>query len=114
MPVNDAQPVVCRLDLAPANVTFTKSDAAPETFEGARVIVTADRIYIFRDGRPPYIWFEGRIETFDGRNTTGYQSTTASGDTVFFRRGGGCMCGSQLRSFRPFPQGLVQGPYTNN
>lgn len=105
-------PVVCRLDLAPAVVTFTPSDGESQVYEKLRVIVTADRIYIFRDDRPsPTLWYEGRIESFDGRNTTGYQVVTASGDVVHFRRGGGCLCGSQLRSFQPFPEGLVQGAF---
>lgn len=112
MPVNDVQPVVCRLDLAPARVTFTPADGPSVVHEKQRVIVTADRIYIFKDARPePLLWYEARIETFDGRNTIGYQVTTAGGDTVHFTRGGGCLCGSQIKSFRPFPQGLVQGAY---
>lgn len=107
----DEQPVVCRIDIAPATVTFTPHDGASQTIEGARVIVTADKVYVFRDGAPPYEWYSGRLDSFDGRNTTGYQAVTANGDVVFFRRGGGCGCGSQVKSFRPFPQGLVQGSY---
>ena len=111
MPVVDTQPVVCRVDLAPAVVTFTPHDGPSQVIEGARVIVTKDRIYVFRDGRPPYIWYEGRLDSFDGRNTIGYQAVTANSDVVHFRRGGGCLCGSQIKSFQPFPQGLVQGHY---
>jgi len=114
MTVTNAQPVVCRIDLVPAVVTFTAPDSAPESFDQARVIVTADRIYVYRDGRPPYTWYEGRIESFEGRNTIGYQVVTADGSAIFFRRGSGCLCGSQLRSFRPFPQGLVQGKYVSS
>ena len=101
-----------RLDLAPATVTYTPSDGESELVENCRVIVTADRIYVFRDTRPaPTLWLDHRIESIDGRNTIGYQVITAGGDIVYFKRGGGCACGSQIRSFRPFPQGMVQGPY---
>jgi hypothetical protein len=68
---------------------------------------------VFIDGAPsPVLHLEARLESFDGRNTTGWQAVTASGDVIYFKRSGGCLCGSQLRSFRPFPEGLVQGPYT--
>lgn len=103
-------PVTCRLDLVPAAATITR-EGVSESWPLTRVIVTADRIYIFRDGRPqPTLDYEARIESFEGRNTIGWTVVTATGETVMFRRGGGCACGSLLRSFRPFPEGLIQGP----
>lgn len=112
VPVKDEPPVVCRLDIAPATLVFRSVDTGTEeTIQQTRVIVTVDRVYVFRDGRPPYEWYSARIESFEGRNTTGWQVVTAGGDILTFRRGGGCLCGSQLKSFRPFSQGLVQGPY---
>lgn len=106
--------VVVRLDLAPATVTFTPSDGESVEVLNTRVIVTADRIYVFKDTRPkPSLWLEYRIESIEGRNTIGYQVVTASGDVIYFKRGGGCACGSQIKSFRPFPQGMVQGPYAS-
>lgn len=106
-------PVVCRLDLAPATVTLTVAGGDRQVLEKLRVIVTADKVYLFRDARPaPTLWYEARIESFDGRNTTGYQLVTANGDVLQLKRGGGCLCGSQLKSFHPFPQGLVQGNFS--
>lgn len=108
------EPVVIRLDLAPALTTFTPSDGESQVIGRTRVILTEDRIYVFVDGTPPRLFYEGRIDSIEGRNTTGYQVLTASGDIVNFKRGTGCGgCGSQLRSFRPFPQGMVQGAYTH-
>jgi len=108
------EPVVVRIDLAPATVTYTPSDGESQVVGNTRVIVTADRIYVFSDTRPiPTSWIDQRIESIEGRNTIGYQVMTASGDIVHFKRGGGCACGSQIRSFRPFPQGMVQGPYAS-
>lgn len=105
-------PVVCRLDLAPAVATLTTPDGAPQQFNRARVIVTDERVYVFVDGnRTPVEAYSARIESVEGRNTIGYRVVTAGGDTVDFKRGGGCMCGSQLKAFRPFPEGLVQGTY---
>lgn len=107
-------PVICRLDLVPATVTITRAGVS-EDWSLTRVIVTADTIYIFRDARPePTLDFEGRIESFEGRNTIGYVVVTANDEVISFRRGGGCACGSLLKSFRPFPEGLVQGPFNIN
>lgn len=103
-------PVICRLDLTPARVTITSAGVSV-TWDQTRTIVTADTIYIFRDGRPqPTLDYEARIESIEGRNTIGWTVVTATDDVVTFRRGGGCACGSLLRSFKPFPEGLVQGP----
>jgi hypothetical protein len=108
----DAQPVVARLDVVPVVLTLTPADGPSRTIGKARVIVTADRVYVYVDSSSgPAEAYSGRIDSIDGRNTTGWQVVAASGDVLFFRRGGGCLCGSQLKSFRPFPQGLVQGPY---
>lgn len=106
------QPVVVRLDLAPSLARITPPDAAETTYPRARVIVTDERIYVFVDSPTgPALAYEGRLESLEGRNTTGYQAITATGDAVYFKRGGGCMCGSRLRSFKPFPEGMVQGAY---
>jgi hypothetical protein len=108
-----AEPIVVRIDLAPAYVRVTPVGEDPYELGRARVIVGQDTVWVFVDSHPqPKLAVSGRIETFDGRNTTGWQLVTAAGDVVYFKRSSGCLCGSQLRSFRPFPQGLVQGPYS--
>lgn len=106
------EPVVVRLDLAPAFARLTPAEGLEETFQKARVIVTDERVYVWIDSPTgPVLRYEGRLESLEGRNTIGYQAITASGDAVYFKRSGGCACGSQLKSFRPFPQGMVQGAY---
>lgn len=107
------EPIIVRLDLAPAFSRLTPADGEEQTFQKSRVIVSDDRVYVFIDSpRGPVLTFEGRLESLEGRNTTGYQAITATGDAVYFKRSGGCACGSQLKSFRPFSQGMVQGAYT--
>jgi hypothetical protein len=110
-----ADPVVARIDLAPAVLDITPADfpASPvEHMDGVRVIVSTDTVYVFKEGNPePSLYTEGRLDEYSGRNTTGYTATTADGRSFFFKRSSGCLCGSRIRSFRPFPQGLVQGPY---
>lgn len=107
-------PVVVRIDIAPSFTVITRPGEQGVTYDSSRTIVTADRVYVFRDdgrGAGPALFFEGRIESFDGRNTTGYTLVTADGTYVYFKRSTGCACGSRIKSFRPFPQGMVQGPY---
>lgn len=106
------QPVVVRIDLAPAYVRITPVEGEPYELGRARVLVGQDTVWVYVDAHPePKLQLSGRIESFDGRNTTGWQLVLASGDVIYFKRSSGCLCGSQLRSFRPFPEGLVQGPY---
>lgn len=108
-------PVQCRLDLYPASLTLTREeDGLTEAYQDVRVIITADRIYGFRDGtggEGPVEFMNERLASIDGRNSTGYTVTLADDRVAFMRRSTGCGCGSRLRGFRPFPQGLVQGPW---
>lgn len=108
-------PVVARIDIVPAVLTITYTDDRPPVrYDGVRVIVTSDTIYVWREntrGQDPDLIIEERIADFDGRNTIGYTATLDDGTTYFFKRGTGCACGGRIRSFRPFAQGMVLGPY---
>ena len=109
-------PVVCRLDLVPAVLTVSEgSEQEGVTYAQTRTIITADRIYAWADGTAgegPVIVLDARLDDIQGRNTTGWTVTLSDGREAFVKRGQGCACGSRLRGFRPFPQGLVQGPTT--
>lgn len=99
-----------RLDIFPAALNVS-GGATDEEYLSARVIVTADRIYAWKDGmrgEGPVLVMDERIDDITGRNTTGWTVTLSDGREAFFRRGGGCACGSRLRGFRPFSQGTVQ------
>ena len=102
-------PVVARIDIYPANLTLSGV-----VHQNVRVIVTADTIYAWRDGtggEGPVGFLDERISDFDGRNTTGWEATLHDGRVAFFQRSTGCGCGSRLRGFRPFPQGLSIGAF---
>jgi len=107
-------PVVGRVDLVPALLTVTEPDKASYTIDGVRVIVTIDRVYVYQEDRrggEPNLYLEGGLEDFGGKNTTGYWVILDSGVHLQFRRSTGCACGGRIRSFRPFPQGLVMGQF---
>lgn len=104
-------PVRCRLDIVPALLAVSGSDHEPEEYPQTRVVITADRIYAWADGPPgegPVLVLDSRLDAIAGRNTTGWTVTLSDGREAFVKRGQGCACGSRLRGFRPFPQGLVQ------
>ncbi len=100
-------PVIARLDLYPANIVIDGT-----MYPNVRVILTADEIYAFRDGlngEGPTELLHDRMDDFEGRNTIGWTVQASSVGEVFFQRSTGCGCGSRLRGFRPFPQGLSIG-----
>lgn len=100
-------PVIARLDLYPANMTV-----GGVMHMNVRVIATADEIYAYRDGfngEGPVEILHDRMEDFSGKNTTGWTALASTVGEVFFQRSTGCGCGSRLRSYRPFPQGLSVG-----
>lgn len=102
-------PVLARIDIYPAGLVL---DGVMH--DNVRVIVTADTIYAWRDGtggEGPVEFLNERISDFNGRNTTGWEVTLADERVAFFRRSTGCGCGSRLRGFRPFPQGLSIGRF---
>ncbi len=102
-------PIIARLDLYPANLTLNGV-----LYQNVRVIPTADTIYAYRegtDGEGPVEFLNERISDFDGKNTIGWTATLHDGRQVFFQRSNGCGCGSRLRGYRPFPQGLAIGRF---
>lgn len=106
-------PVVCRLDLVPALITVSGDENRdPVSYTTSRVVITADRMYAWVDSSEgPTLVLDVRIDDIQGRNTTGWTVTLADGREAFVKRGQGCACGSKLRGFRPFRQGLVQGAW---
>lgn len=107
-------PVVARVDIVPAVLKVTSPDGAEAQYDTVRVIVTLDTIYVWREnfqGSDPDLFIQEKIADFDGGNTRGYTATGDDGMVYFFRRAAGCACGSRIRSFRPFEQGLVVGAF---
>lgn len=93
---------IIRVDLFPATVTVKDADGE-HTHNSARVIVTQDEVHVFVDSSTgPRAAHFGRLDAFEGRNTTGYKVVLADESEINFQRGGGCGCGSRLRGFRPF------------
>ena len=109
------QPVIARLDLVPAIVTIAPpGDVSTQTLDGVRVILTADTVYIWQEDRrggSPNLIFEERLADISGTPVRGYQVETDDGTVISFRRSTGCACGGRIRSFTPFPQGLVHGSF---
>jgi hypothetical protein len=94
--------VTLRADVYPANVAFSWEDGVTQK---ARVIVTADKIIVLVDGQgAPGVLYEGRLEDVVGDRKT-LQATTADG-TVSIQRGGGCGCGSKLKTYKPYKRAV--------
>lgn len=97
-----------RLDLSPARVSGAMFDNG--VLEKRRVIITDSHAYIFVDAAGgPIISNQWVLEDFSGRATTGYTVTVEGGDSFEVRRSTGCLCGSRLRSIRPFPEAPYVG-----
>ena len=102
-----------RTDMYPARVSVTSSDGATQLFDQARLVITADAIYVFKDSPAgPTLVFNERMDSYD-RGVPLYQRTrtrpareasavTDSGSQVTFTRASGCGCGSRLKYFDPF------------
>lgn len=108
--------VVARLDLYPARLTvvYAEDPSKNVSYLNARVIVTADRLYGFidaPDGSGPMKAVDLKFDEFDGDNTHGWLVELSDGGVAEFSRSSGCGCGSRLRGFRPFPEGLTFGAF---
>lgn len=100
-----------RFKLVPATVTITNEEAGTElTLPKTLIYVTNRGIHVYVDSFDgPVLEYQSLLDDFDGRATTGWTATTDDGDVIEFKRASGCLCGSRLRSFDPFP-GV---PFTN-
>lgn len=91
--------VPVRTDVYPASVQFSFTD---NPYPKARAILTADTVLILIDATGgPAVLYEGRLEDVRVVDRKHVVATTADGD-VTISRGGGCGCGSTLKSYRPF------------
>jgi hypothetical protein len=91
--------VAVRADVFPAEVTFSFMGKRQSK---ARAILTADSVLVLTDGTTgPVVLYENRLEDVQFTSRTSVTATTADGE-VTITRGGGCGCGSRLRSYRPF------------
>jgi hypothetical protein len=108
-----------RTDVFPAYVTINPALKAqedePQILEKARVVVTGDTVYVFKDSPTgPALVYSDRLQSYDpgvpvhrrtrSRPARTPSLVTESGDQVSFGRSGSCGCGSRLKSFDPFPQ----------
>lgn len=100
-----------RLKVMPAEVNITNEEKNESAFYGkTSVYVTNRGIHIFVDTpNGPAEDYTSLLTDFSGRSTTGWTATTDDGDVIEFKRSQGCLCGSRLRGFDPFP-GV---PFTN-
>jgi len=99
----EARSVAVRSDVFPANVDFS---FATNPYPKTRAIVTADEVIVLvEDGNPPGVLYRERLEDVTGTRAQ-VTATTADG-TVTITRGGGCGCGSSLRSYRPFARSMA-------
>lgn len=95
--------VAIRSDVFPASVQFSFAD---NPYPKVRAIVTADEVIVLvEDGNPPGVLYQERLDDVSGTRQT-LTATTADG-TVTIARGGGCACGSRLRSYRPFGRSVM-------
>jgi hypothetical protein len=92
-----------RSDVFPASVQFSFAD---NPYPKVRAIVTADEVIVLvEDGNPPGVLYQERLVDVSG--TRQYVQATTEDGTVTITRGGGCACGSRLRSYRPFGRSIA-------
>lgn len=99
-------PTLIRFNLLPAKYSITDTDTGEliEEQERSRIIITDDAIHGFIDTfEGPKQSFSYRLDDFFGSPRDGYTALTSEGYTVTFSRAQGCLCGSRLRGFDPFP-----------
>lgn len=101
-------PQFVRFSLFPLEVTVTNSDdEVIHQHYKSRVVVTDDEIYAYIDDptgqEKAVVLYTDRINDAFGNAVEGWTAETVDGDTVTFRRSGGCSCGSRLKGFDPFP-----------
>lgn len=115
-----------RLDLFPAQVTSPDNSVYFHQ-EKARVIVTTDGLFIFVDSpQGPAVALKARLSSAHGNRKDGYTFTympppdTATEPptpralaTLKVVPGGGCGCGSRLRSFTPWAPMRYTNPGPN-
>jgi len=94
-----------RFYLVPAEVTITNEESETGMFHPkTAVYVTNKGIHLYHDSADgPVEAYQAPLLDFEGRATTGWTATTDDGDVIEFRRSSGCLCGSRLRGFDPFP-----------
>lgn len=110
-PVVTAPAVELRMDLFPARIVANPGDPEMETvYEITRLLVGRDEIWAWAmvEGSPQLVLNE-RIESIEGRRTTGWTATLSDGSSVYFTRATGCGCGNPLRGWQP-PFQTTQGP----
>lgn len=98
-----------RLDLFPAIMTpLEGSPPLPDqqpgaVLDGKRIIATDTYFLIFSDTstgpKLQHVWV---LNSFEGRNTTGWTVTTEEGYNFLVRRSSHCGCGTKLRSIFPY------------
>jgi hypothetical protein len=94
------RPNFIRLDLFPAKVTLD-GEVIPRD---ARFVATDDTAYVYVDSSTgPSIYFQGRLEDFEGRANIGWTINLDGGSVIHVVRASSCGCGSRLRGFTPFP-----------
>lgn len=107
-----------RLDLFPAIMTPLK-DAPPlpdqlpgAVLDGKRIIATDQFFLVFSDtATGPKLIHVWTLNTFEGRNTTGWTVTTEEGYNFLVRRSTHCGCGTKLRGIFPY-MGVPYQPAT--
>lgn len=113
-----------RADVYPANLAVAPPGAPRATslrvptstsstkyLQNVRVLVTQDSVIVLKDShKGPEVIFYERLQDYtpppprpsrlrDAMRVREAQLTTDSGKTLAFHRGGGCGCGSQLKTF---------------
>ncbi len=94
-------PEYIRLDMFPA--TVTRADGS--TIDPARVIVTEDTLYVFKDNNPtPALELSALLYDFESISRTRYKVVTDDErEEIVITKRAGCGCGNKLKGFRAFP-----------